>query len=950
MGAFEDDFRALMGFAPMAWQARLYREHFCEGNIPGAVDVPTGLGKTAVMALWLIARARGAPLPRRLVFVVDRRAVVDQATAEAVKLREALGGGARHLKPLLGLNGKLPISTLRGKFADNREWLANPVAPAIVVGTVDMIGSRLLFSGYGVSRKMRPYHAGLLGADTLVLLDEAHLVPPFQHLLRAIERDAPAWAAAEAMQCVPRFRLLPLSATQRDEPRGEEDAPAPFRLEFRDWENDQTAAKRLNAKKRLRFIDPEEKNKDQQLADEAWGLAANGEPKRVIVFCNRRDTRDDGAGPSAEGVAAAIEALATADKKAGTEIALELLVGGRRQRERDQVAKRLEELGFTNNENRKPPPHPTFLVATSAGEVGVDIDADHMVSDLAPWERMVQRLGRVNRRGEGSAEIRVFWTQPKPKKESQPTPAEERALLAFAAKAPLEKLPHCGGDYGHDASPGALRTLAGDSAAKALIEAATTPEPLRPALTRPLVEAWSMTSLEVHTGRPEVAPWLRGWVEEPRQTTLVWRRRLPVRVGVENWPRTKAEKQEVTDFFEAAPPHESEKLEAETFRVVEWLQMRAATILQGARPSEVDAEDDVEEAEVGVTEGAESVHVAEPVSLTAINIAAIALSEAGDFFKAYRLRDLTFDKIEKRAKEIFERDLAEKTLILDARLGGLNEKGLLDNTSTVPIAADHDPERWAESEDQNDPLIRFRIAPDRSQGDKNWRPEFAFVTRRDLDGAPLEQLFVDRFRDTANAEAGRAIARKAQSLDEHEAWAARHASNIAQSLLLPTEAGNALKVAARLHDEGKRSERWQRAFKAARDIRDFGLAGPLAKTRGPIDQALLDGYRHEFGSLFYAERHADVLALSQDWRDLVLHLIAAHHGAARPTIETSACEEAPPSALQERAGEVALRFARLQKRWGPWGLAWWEALLRAADQEASRELEQSEASAAQEAA
>ena len=77
--------------------------------------------------------------------------------------------------------------------------------------------------------------------------------------------------------------------------------------------------------------------------------------------------------------------------------------------------------------------------------------------------------------------------------------------------------------------------------------------------------------------------------------------------------------------------------------------------------------------------------------------------------------------------------------------------------------------------------------------------------------------------------------------------------------------------------------------------------------------------------------------MPEDWRNLVLHLIAAHHGQARPLIATRGCEDAPPSALEERAREVALRFARLQKRWGPWGLAWWEALLRAADQQASRD-------------
>ncbi len=95
--------------------------------------MPTGLGKTAVMAIWLIARAAGARVPRRLVYVVDRRAVVDQATQVAGDLRDFVAEQP-NLKAALCLedNGALPISTLRGKFLDNREWLADPSVPAIV--------------------------------------------------------------------------------------------------------------------------------------------------------------------------------------------------------------------------------------------------------------------------------------------------------------------------------------------------------------------------------------------------------------------------------------------------------------------------------------------------------------------------------------------------------------------------------------------------------------------------------------------------------------------------------------------------------------------------------------------------------------------------------------------------------------------------------------------------
>ncbi|MCI0429600.1 MAG: hypothetical protein L0210_03520 [Rhodospirillales bacterium] len=164
----------MTGKAPFGWQKRLFEDHFCGSNLPKSLDLPTGLGKTSVMVIWLLAIAwqvanGGVHLPRRLVYIVNRRTVVDQATVVAEHLRKTLKGAsadspATQIRDLLAKlclepcddASPLAISTLRGELADNREWQADPARPTIIVGTVDMIGSRLLFSGYGVSRRMRP--------------------------------------------------------------------------------------------------------------------------------------------------------------------------------------------------------------------------------------------------------------------------------------------------------------------------------------------------------------------------------------------------------------------------------------------------------------------------------------------------------------------------------------------------------------------------------------------------------------------------------------------------------------------------------------------------------------------------------------------------------------------------------------------------------------------------
>jgi len=850
--AFQKRFSALHGYRPFPWQTRLFQE-FCAHRFPSALDLPTGLGKTSVMAVWYLARAAGAPVPNRLVYVVDRRAVVDQATEIATRMKQH--------------DSTLRVSTLRGRYADNREWLEDPLAPTIIVGTVDMIGSRLLFSGYGVSPKMRPYHAGLLGMDALVVLDEAHLVPSFEALLSTIETGARVFGPRDEAdgKILPRFRLLSLSATGRERDGHISRSERIFRL-VPDDRSHPIIRERLEAEKRLTLHDVKDaKALTGELATRAWTLATQADPARVLVFCNSRD--------DALRVKEEIDRRATKEKR---DIASELLVGERRVHERERLFHWLKRHGFINAEN--PASQPTFLIATSAGEVGVDLDADHMVCDLVEWERMVQRLGRVNRRGGNGrrATVEVVMAPPKTeKKDGEKWPERLKRL-----RVPLEAL-------NGDASPAAIVALKDDQALKEALEAATTPPPLRPALSRALVDAWSMTALERHTGRPTVAPWLRGWIDdEGPQTTIVWRKYLPVRAG----QGTDKEDKEVEKFFEAAPPHLTETLETENWRAAGWLMK----IAQAASRKD---------------------------SLREDHVAAFALAPDGALRRIFRLRDLLSKDDDKRQKDRLEAELADATLIVDGRLGGLKDGLLSDDAALEAARTADDGGGWSAE-------TGFRIKESEQEdapGDGAWRESYRFDLQRSADGESLRWLTIDGLNEERRAEA-----RFAQQLDDHQMAAETKIRSLAKAAKLPDVYIEALALAARLHDEGKRAVRWQRAFHAP-----FG--GVYAKTKGPVNFSVLDGYRHEFGSLFPIEKHPEFQALSEDLKDLVLHLVAAHHGGARPLISTRSCEEAPSSMLDVRAGEVALRFARLQKRWGPWGLAWWEALLRAADQQASRD-------------
>ena len=950
---FGPAFKALTGHTPFPWQRRLF-DLLSSGELPSAVDVPTGLGKTWVMAIWLLARVAGGRLPRRLVYVVDRRAVVDQATDSAERLRAALArSDLDPVRSALGLAGRsLPISTLRGQHLDNREWLDDPAGPAIIVGTVDMIGSRLLFEGYGVSRRMRPMQAGLLGCDALVLLDEAHLARPFERLLKAIETGRRPRAGEHADSTVgtlagprviaslpPPFRVLPLSATL-----GPTSVPAVHftsdddRVTIDDDDRaNETVRRRLEASKTLTVEDlADEAALEDALAERAWDLArqtveAAGRPIRMLIYCDRRTV--------AEAVAVDLRRRA---REAALESAVILFVGGRRVHERQLAADELRTQGLMADSDALPGA-PVFLVATSAGEVGVDLDADHMVCDLVAWERMVQRLGRVNRLGSGAARVLVVDQGPPEKK----TAGDEGIARHSAVRTLLAALPRTEG--GHQAGPGALAGLA---ARRDRIAEASTPMPLHPALTRPLVDAWSMTSLVEHTGRPEVDPWLRGWREDEPRTTVVWRQYLPVCVAGDRVDALKVK--EVEAFFDAAPLDVSERLDTETWRVVEWLRKRTKKLakpLGHAASGQGDMESD------GPVEEAEDETVAAGPDVAPLRWDAPV---AFVFDNRGKLNDpLTLqDAAENLKPKDMTRRIEGRLLVVDARVCGLRG-GLLNDDERKPAETIEDnwgrPEQWdeasgSEADAAGLPAVRVRLSSeddrarrlaesggaddaDRSAGP--WRERSATGYRVSETDRPEIWLTVDQWRGGTSGEEGKSLTRSLQSLDAHQAWAAEEAARIARDLDLGEADRAMLEAAARVHDEGKRAFRWQRAFNAPRH------GGPYAKTRGPFNRHVLDGYRHEFQSMLDVQKNGlDGLDGFAPRFELALHLIAAHHGHARPAIGIDGCDGLPPSAAEARAYQVGRRFVGLQRQWGPWGLAWWEALLRAADQRASRALDE----------
>ncbi len=503
---------------PFPWQERLAREVFQNGwRQP--LDLPTASGKTAVLDiavfhLALEAQAAERKAPIRIAFLVDRRLIVDQAEERAKNIRRLLKNGtgvvkqvADALKSISRTDEALIVRALRGGLPRESDWARTPLQPTILLSTVDQVGSRLLFRGYGVSKSMRPIHAGLLGSDCVIFLDEAHLSEPFRQSLE--------WIAHYRAKGRPHgpWGFVTLSATP-----GKTDSE-PFRLEDTDREHP-VLGPRLKASKRAELREISAEDRAKTYASAARELQEYEGIRRVLVVVNR------------------VDLARSVFEELGAEGNAVLLTGRVREFDREIVVKKLDER-FNSGE-------PFFAVATQCIEAGVDRDFDGLVTQLAPIDALRQRFGRLNRTGRSiDAKAIILATREETKKSDVIYgDASKDTWKALEEIAVLEKKKRFI-DFGVLALPEKLDR--------------PTDKPDAPVMPPAYVDLWACTNPPPSV-EPEVALFLHGAERAGADVEIAWRADL-----------TQSTLEQRARMVELVPPRAAEMMAVPVWKVRRWL-------------------------------------------------------------------------------------------------------------------------------------------------------------------------------------------------------------------------------------------------------------------------------------------------------------------------------------------------------------------------------------------
>ena len=810
---------------PYRWQRRLADQVLANRRWPGVLDLPTGSGKTSAIDIAVYALAAAAHdgefgiFPRRVIFMVDRRVLVDQAWKHGERVLDRIETTAE-LAPvrraLAKLSPERPSSIrLRGACPTDPRWCRSPDQIQIIASTVDQIGSRLLLRGYGVSARMRSVEAGLVGQDTIVFLDEVHLAGPFLDTLKHLEGLDPV------REIVPRRQVVSMSAT----PVPTAATGHPFHLLEEDY-GDEALAPRLGAGKLVRWSD----RKVEQ-------ILATVDAPCVLMVANTIRT-------ALEWFKKAAKAQTRQRRGAALQRDLFLVTGRMRPLDRQTTLDAVE--------NRLKGREPTLVVATQCIEAGVDWDFDTMLSECASWDALVQRMGRVNRCGKRQeAECFILQAQRTFKGRDTgekfcPVYGEHEAKTAswLAEVSPLR------------CTPGSMPEPPEDC---------VRPPTSAPALIPEYLDLWSQNRADGPAF--DVSVFLHG-VRHERDVQVIWRDLDLVR-----------DRSVLKPLLKALPPSSLEAVSVPLWQLREWLSERLVI--------RVGVETDIQSAEdVGV--GA--------------------------------------------------------TLIVPTEYGGIGRHGTFDGSADVVSDVS-----TAAMRDHRGLQFQFHDAPPVHDDESIEDQVKVWITEDESRSALRDWRWIDvghRWLFVSDLpieddDDGPTFRRRAVSLESHLNGVAARTRAVATRLGLPPPMTADLALAARLHDLGKLDNRFQQLCGRTPDTGPLGKSDQdwVARRRREAVSNYPKGERHEALSVELMIRYG-LHEMAND-AELVEHLVASHHGWARPFIRTAQGTARVHDRLfnvdfatelaHEEAERAPTRFRSVQQRFGWLGLSWLEAIVQLCD-------------------